>query len=262
MQEVVPGLERLVFALLPVRTFTGTGAWVDLVWFWSDHETLRLVATIALPILLGLALAPAWWHLAFFVLGVGLMNVVQIARYPGSLRHWGHALILFVALYWLSRESRPRTRNTLAIGVFLIVGAFQVQSFAVITKKDFKLPFSGSEVTAEYIERAGLADLPIVAGPDHFVISVTGYLRRSFVSSQTQEVGQTIAFHARRGGFSPEGLVARAVEEAQRRRVPVLVISTGELPPPGAGKMQFLFKSPERHLCGGEQFFVYRLAAP
>jgi hypothetical protein len=81
------------------------------------------------------------------------------------------------------------------------------------------------------------------------------------VSSQTEEINQTVTFHGRRRPYSPEALVARAVKELEQRGVPVLVVSTGELPPPGPGmQLRLLFRSSERILVDGERYFVYGLA--
>jgi hypothetical protein len=207
-----------------------------------------------------LALAPAWECVACFLLGVGLMNVVQIARYSGFIRHWAHAVILFIALYWVSRKARPRITKFAAIALFLLMSAFQVESFVAIAKKDRKLPFSGGKETAEFIERSGLTSLPLVAGPDFLIVTVTGYLRQTYVSSETEEINQTVVFHGRRRPYSGKGLVTRAVNEARRQHGPVLVLSTDELPPPGRKMhMKLLFKSAARHLVGDERFFVYRL---
>jgi len=260
-REVIPSLERLLYAVLPVRSFVGTGAWQDFAVFWIEHDTLRLVACLVVPVLLCLALAPAWEHAGCLVLGVGLMNIVQIARYFGSVRHWGHAVILFVALYWVSRTARPRVANGVAIGVFLLMGAFQVESFAAIVKKDRKLAFSGGKETADYVERAGLRALPLVAGPDYFIVTVTGYLRRTYVSSETEEINETVVFHGRRRPFTSAGLVARAVKEARHSGGPVLVLSNAELPPPGRKMtMTLLFTSSARNLADNERYFLYRLS--
>jgi hypothetical protein len=262
--QLSPALDRLVYSFLPVRWLHARSSWADAAMFWGDHPTLCAWVGAALLGCVTVALLPAWLAAASFIGGVGLMNVLQIARYTGSVRHWAHAVLLFVALLWVSSRERARTKALRAFSsvVLVVIGLFQVESFAAVALEDYHVAFSGGRETAAYIEREGLSNLPIVAGPDWFVITVTGYLRRTFVSVETEEMNQTVVFHARRRAFSAGRLVERGVLESKKRRTPVLILSNDKLPAPAdrTVSMPLLFSSALPNMADSEQFFVYRVS--
>ena len=258
---IEPAIERVVYAFLPVRVASDTNCW-RLPWeFWKQHETARLWVGVALLAVSCISLAPAWSSLLAFVVGVGLMMFLQTALFGGGIRHWGHAFLLYLAVCWIARKTQPRAFRRLSSLFLLVVGAFQLHTWLVLVGVDRTRVFSGGEETAAFIERAGLQDLPIVAGPDWFVITVTGYLRRPYVSSETEEFNQTVVFHARRRKFSARALVDRAVALQKEKHGSILVLSNQALPGPSASglTMKLLFSSRMPIMVDGEQFFVYEL---
>jgi hypothetical protein len=194
------------------------------------------------------------------VAGLGLMGFVQITRHEGGPRHWGHALILYLALLWLSRTAWPRRRYALALVLLFVTIAFQVQTFSAAVIRDRTDQFSGAPELAAYVESHDLQGLPLVAGPEAFVISAAGHLGRTFESVETEEINETMMFHDRRRAFDPAALVARAVAIGAGKHTPVLLLSNQPLPPPTSAAVQSLLlfenSQPSPH---DESFKLYRV---
>jgi len=161
----------------------------------------------------------------------------------------------------LLRTTLPKRRHLLSTVLLVVMAGVQVESFIAATVGDSRFVFSGGRQTAAFIRRSGLQDLPIVAGPDWFVITVTGYLERPYISVETEEVNQTVVFHGRRRGFSAKELVNRAAAVSRERRSPVLVISMVSLPsPPPGATMTWLYTS-KPGTVGDEVFSVFKVVA-
>src|SRR6185295_20190864 len=95
-------LETLVYTFFPVRSFQDAEYWSHSDWFWRDHHALVSPLSLALGVLLALALAPRWRLALVFVATVLATTVFQVVRYPGSMRHWGHQFMLFIGLCWIA----------------------------------------------------------------------------------------------------------------------------------------------------------------
>jgi hypothetical protein len=175
------------------------------------------------------------------------------------MRHIGHLFILVVALVWICRRWRPRAR-LLPLAVLLVIGVFQLESFYVATTQERKFVFSDGGEMAEWIERAGLRDMPIVAGPGALMIPVMGILARNFISSESEELNQTMVFHGRYRAFSPAGLIQRAVAEVGVKKRPVLVLSSLPLQPTLPSALRFSLLHTSKHAGQLEEsYWLYRL---
>jgi len=233
--------------------------------FWDTQRTLwqdpswSVYVAIGLLVALVLSLLPAWRAMLAFILGTTLCAVFQQIRYGGYARHWGHYLVLAIVFSWLARVTYPRRRFVISTLLLAGVLAFGVQGFLVATESDARWVFSGGRETAAFIREHGLQDLPIVAGPDWFVITVTGYLERPFVRVETDEFHDTVLFHGRRRGFSERALLERAAAVSREERSPVLVVSNQRLAPaPHGTTLTWLYTS-EPSTVPDEVFSVYRL---
>jgi hypothetical protein len=92
------------------------------------------------------------------------------------------------------------------------------------------------------------------------VLSVTSYLRRPFISVETEEFNETVVFHDRRRWFSMPELIKRSIRVARERNGPVLVVTTEELSPlPDGVSASLLYKS-RPGTIDDEVFLVYRLS--
>lgn len=254
-------LYRLTAGYLPWRKMVTGQFWWEPYSFWDRHEAWYDYTGGALFLLSILALLPSWRLIIAYLGTVAALQVFQQARMEGSPRHWAHYLMIFIALCWLLRLRHPRRSHWLSTVVLTGVFLIQIEAFVVATVIDTRDNFSGSRETAAFIRRAGLADLPIVAGPDGAMPALFGYLQRNFYVVETDEVNQTVVFHGRRRRFSIEAMLRKAVDLAHERKSPVVVVALQDLPPPPDGaKLTRLFTS-KPGAIGDEIFTVYELEA-
>ena len=90
---------------------------------------------------------------------------------------------------------------------------------------------------------------------------MTSYLRRPFISAETEEFQQTVAFHGRRRWYSLPELVARAVAVAREHKGPVLVVTVDALAPLPDGATASLLFTSRPSTIDDEVFRVYLLTA-
>jgi hypothetical protein len=248
-------LKRSVHALLPVRAFGDVSYWTNQAYFWDRYETPLYAVAAGMIAWISLALAPRWSLVAAFAVGLGLISLFPLIRYGSGMRHIGNLLILVIALMWIARLWKPKTRY-LSLALLLVIGAFQHQSFLVAASMEKKYVFSDGWEMAEWIERAGLKDMTIVAGPEALAMTVTGHLNRSFISSETEEINQTKVFHGRRRGYSEKRLIERAAAEVRAKHRAVLVLSSRPLQPTGP-KFSLLYAT--KHPDIEEAYWLYRM---
>lgn len=262
VDAIVPTLERQVYSFFPYRQSEAT-FWAIPWRFWEDHPDLRTWVSYGLPVMWLVALWPGVIEGLLLLFVFTLMGVVQTAVYAGATRHWGHAYLLFVALAWLVRAHAPRRRNYMLGLLLLVSGVFQVRSLWVAVREDTHRPFSGGQILVDKIRAAGLEDLPMVVGPDWASPSVMGPLDRTFVSSETEEINQTLLFHSRRKRWTVTGQVDRSVELAVEENSDVLVVSAYRLtkPAPCRAKFRFLFDA-GRIQVTDEPFYAYLVSPP
>jgi len=255
-----PSLQRMIAAFVTLRKPSDPAYWIGASQYSTEFPNLYDWATYALPLLIVLSLIRSWPELGTFILGFALMSVIMVARYVGHIRHWGSYFVLFLVVSWIARVERPKSRFLLNSVLLFLIGLCQLQGFVVAYKWDWKRPFSGAEDAAKAILRMKLQDLPLVIGPDWSAMALTAYLDRTFISSETEEINQTMVFHGRRRGFSVEGLIQKAAQVSHERHSPVLVISNRALPrPAGVSNYVLLYQPALSPLMGDETFWVYRV---
>jgi hypothetical protein len=247
-------LQRTVHALLPVRAGDDELYWGHTDHFWRDHATATSILGLAMIVLILLALWPRWSLMAAFAIGFALISVFPLIRHGAFIRHIGHLYILVIGVLWIRRLWPPRG-HVLSTALLMTIAAFQLQSLWAATSLERKVVFSAGQAMAQRIEQAGLSDMPVVAGPDWVAITVMGIIGRNFISSETEELNQTMTFHGRRRPYSPAGLIARATTEAQTRQSAVLVLTDAPLTPAG-NKVTLLFNEIGGN---GESYWLYRV---
>jgi hypothetical protein len=252
-------LTRIVAGFLPLRHYA-----ID---FWNSSDAIWDRNNWHLGIVGGgillmslIALFPSWRLMVAYLGCVLAMELLQQVRYEGHPRHWGQYWVIFVGACWLLRSSFPRRRHVVSLLVMLVALGFQMQGFVAATVWDTKEVFSGGRDTAAFIRQQGLQDLPLLAGPSWQVLSVTGYLRRPFISVETEEFHETVVFHGRRRWFSMPALINRAVSVARERQSPVLVLTNEPLSrlPDGVSVSHLYTSKPST--IDDEVFSVYRLS--
>ena len=256
---LVPGLNRVLDGMAPLRPFA-VDFWGRVSELWSKYPApMPYCGAILLLAAVGV-LYRSWRVTLFYVLAVLVMQVSQIARYWGSPRHWGHYFMALVVACWLLRTLMPRRRHTPSLVLLTVLCCFQFQGFLVATLVDTREVFSGGRDAAAFIRKAGLQDLPLVAGPAIFQTPAT-FLRRPFYCVENEEVEETIAFHTRRQAFSPEALLAKAIAVSRQHHGPVVVITwMGVLPQAPPGVRASLLATTRPGIVE-EQFRVYLLDA-
>jgi hypothetical protein len=250
---------RITAGFLPWRHFSMSEFWGMFFTFWEIKSVWPTYVGAGLLSITLLALYPSWRLMFTYSCTIAGMLVFQQARHEGIPRHWGHFFMCLIAACWLLRTTFPRRRHWLSTALLTGLCAVQVQSFIVATVIDTRYVFSGGRETAAFIRRAGLQDLPIVAGPDYQASTVAGFLRRPFFATETDEINQTVVFHNRRRGFETPNLMARAIQVSRYRGSPVVLICNQGLPDPPAGVTRTeLFKSRPGTIAD-ETFTVWRL---
>jgi hypothetical protein len=201
------------------------------------------------------------WRVAlFYLMAVLFMQVSQIARYWGNPRHWGHYFVALVVACWLLRVLVPRRRHTPSLVLLIVLCCFQFEGFLVATVIDTRYVFSGGRDAAAFIRKAGLQDLPMVAGPGVFQTPAS-FLGRPFYNVENEEVEETIAFHARRGPFSTSALRDKAIAVSREHHGPVVVITWMDVLPPAPPEVRVRLLTTTRPGIVEEQFRVYLLDA-
>jgi len=252
---------RLDAGFLPWRKFTKLEFWASFYTFWDEPSVWPKYVGGALLMLTTLALYPAWRLMLIYVAGIATMLAFQQTRFYGSTRHWGNFFILFIGACWILRMQFPKRSHWLSTAMLTGILIIQSRSFVAGTVLDTREVFSGARDAAAFIRKAGLQDLPFVAGPDYHVAAVAGYLHRPFHAVETAEFDENVVFHARRKAYSPFELMNRAVAISRERKSPVLLVTMEWLPDPPAGITRTLLFTNPPGMVGDESFSVYRLQA-
>jgi hypothetical protein len=256
---VPQAMNRVLDGMAPLRPFT-IDFWGRLWEFWNRVPAVMPYAGGVILLAAVAVLYRCWRVTAFYLATVLVMGFIQAVRYWGSSRHWGHFFMALLAASWLLRTRMPRRLHAPSLILLTVLCGFQFESFLAATVIDTREVFSGGRDAAAFIRGAGLQDLPQVGGPSIYLTPFT-YLRRPFYNMENEEVEETLAFHGRRGPFTMEGLVAKAVAVSREHHSPVVVVNWMDpLPPAPPGvRMRLLFTT--RPGVVEEQFTVYLLDA-
>ena len=252
-------MNRVLDGMAPLRPFA-VDFWGRLWEFWKRVPAAMPYVGGAILLAAVAVLYRSWRVTAFYLASILVMGVVQAVRYWGSSRHWGHFFMALVVASWLLRTLAPRRLHAPSLILLTVLCGFQFQSLLAAAVIDTREVFSGGRDAAAFIRRAGLQDLPMVGGASIYMTPFT-FLRRPFYNVENEEVEETLAFHARRGPFTMEGLVAKAAAVSREHHGPVVVVNWIDplpAPPPGV-RMRLLFTT--RPGIVEEQFTVYVLDA-
>jgi hypothetical protein len=140
----------------------------------------------------------------------------------GSTRHHGFLFIAFVCSLWLARstakterpepeiDTRHRTGEKRLSAVLTSVLLVQVLAGAYAIGMDWHYPFSQAKAMADYIQRRGLARLPIIGDVDFMITPVAGYLDRRVFYPQQGDWGSYAIWKARRKIIRPGDILNQA----------------------------------------------------
>jgi hypothetical protein len=252
-------LGRLTWAVLPLRVDNDLWYWSLADQVWRNHPDLFGQAQWWLLGAMLICLASSPVELVAFVLGASAIALVQLAVYPGSIRHWGHYYVLFLVLCWSARSRKPLQRGWLIPIVLCLMGLCQSESLVMAARLDARYVFSGGPEAAARLRKKDVARLPIIGGPDWAMPAVMVGLNRTFISCETEERNQALVFHARRKTCTPVDLLRKAVEVSEQRGGPTVLVVVGRVPLSFKGaKVQLLLRT-RTPTVSGEDFAIYRV---
>jgi hypothetical protein len=259
--DAIPQMvNRFVDGMIPLRPFR-IDYWYRWLYVWEQKPDAVPYMAAGLFAAAILVLSRSWRLVCFYVTAVAIMIIVQQARYGGSPRHWGHFFMALIAGSWLLRTLAPQRRHLSSLVLLMALCGVQTQSFLAAAVTDTREVFSGGRDTAAFIRKAGMQDLPLVAGPG-MALTVAVYLHRPFYNMETEEVEETVAFHTRRKLFSAPEFMAKAIAVSREHHSPVVAVTAGQpmIPPPPGVRARLLYTSPPSTI-DDEQFRVYSLDA-
>ena len=212
--------------------------------FWIvPHSVVMLPGSL----LFSCVLLPASWlffirkpiALFSYFFGTAVMLAFTCFKFYGFQRHHGHIFVLFIACLWiaercpeqwLSRSTldTPLTRAFAKHSGRILVAILLVHTAAaaIACGIDWAQPFSQSKRVADFVRRAGMADMFIVGDADYAVSPVAGWLNRKLYYPQGNRIGSFIIWDQRRLNWDPQNLIKTAKEKAAERREDILVISS------------------------------------
>ncbi len=176
-----------------------------------DFAKVRFISITVTLVGVGSAIKILWKtprYLLLYITTTGLLTALHLFVYTGSIRHYGHFLIVLVACLWLSMpvasnttdlEKIPRRRlkkkqPLLAPRSFssaFLTTLLSIQSFTGIYAYTIDLiyPFSTSQETARYIQSHQLENDVLFGYDDRKVVGVSGYLDRSLYFPNRETFG-------------------------------------------------------------------------
>ena len=155
---------------------------------WRKFTTITSGAFLDyfVPSAIFLALSGVWFffrrRLFVFVLPVGVMLAVY-ARIHGAAHHHGTAFVAAITAFWIAwptgaeiANSSPRKAWIVWTGISLLscICAVNIWDAAVVIKREYLFPYSGSEDAANYLRSVG-ADKGHIFGLLFGVVAVQAY---------------------------------------------------------------------------------------
>jgi hypothetical protein len=158
---------------------------------WLDQS--RFFAPLLLPVscVLFVGCAAAVLRrlaaLTYYLIGTCGLLAFFYTKLIGDVHHHGFLFFVFLSALWIAEDVRdrktPATRNwsgraaeAIAAGSLTALLAIQVVAGALAAFGDLRYPFSEAKATAAFIEKNGLADLPLLGEKDYAAQAVLGYL--------------------------------------------------------------------------------------
>ncbi len=172
--------------------------------------------------------------------GIAGLLVLWYVKYPGFVRHHGHAFVLFLTACWMAAtclgwRDPPRLVSRLAgaaeryrSGFITGLLAIHVVAGVWASGMDLIFPFSASRDAARFIERHYPREVVIVGHVDTAVMAVAGYLHRPIYYPRYRQFGTFIVFDHQRRRVTFDEVVAQVNELVSETRRDVLLLATRE----------------------------------
>ena len=243
--------------------------------YWNRNiipdEELRGLLSIPLICFMMFLFARKRIPLLLFGSSLCMILTFQYFKYLGFLRHSGHIYVMLIVCLWLDRDynediefkpgwlrnavefclSRKIAFVTLLLVIHVIAG---VHASAM----EWLYPFSQAKNAAKYIEKHGLAKMPILGEVDHAASSVAGYLNRPIYYARGERTRSFIIYDKKgETAIAEPTLMARAYDFAKNEKGNVLLVLNHKL------KEDYMSIEPLEKftgsLQGDENFYLYLL---
>jgi hypothetical protein len=223
----------------------------------ADHPA-RLAALLSIPVLLCAILTRCIYRvLEFTLVYSGFLLFAVLWHFPGDARHHGIVFLALIACVWMAR-SRASSGPSWLLSSVLAVNAL---GGVLMLGSEFTT-FSQSRNTAAWLERSGLAQMPLIGSRDAQVSSVAGYLGRPVYYLECECIGTFIVWNAaRQSPLSAEQFRERLIRALDRtgQREAVLIRNApleadSQLPPDISVKLLQSFTG----ATTDENYWIYR----
>ena len=262
-------------SLLPHWNFSGTMR-LD-----SQNIPLYFIFSVIILILTSLTFYRKPILLIFYLLlTIGIIAICDLT-FLLSIRYVGRVFIAFIITTWLanyfpSNQFNNPVNNLLANTgkkiqpLFIsIVLLFQLIAGAMYFYNDYKLPFSGSTETADFIKQQKLDTLPVIGSQDYAVSPLSSLLYKKIFYPESQSYGSFIIWdnHLRKHQNPDFDIVFSSVDSVMGKQHKQAILILNALPSGPEGKLEHAFITPtikldlihqsENSMVADEYYYVY-----
>ncbi|HEX2056277.1 MAG TPA: hypothetical protein VHF07_07275, partial [Nitrospiraceae bacterium] len=222
-------------------------------------EAIQAILSVALFTAAALMLRRTPSVMVLYLIATGGLLLFMHFKVNHGVRHAGHLFLVFLACLWLSFSQqqvsmRIAGKSAITIGVTLM---FAVHGLAgtLAAATDLALPFSAGKETAEFLERHGYGDAPMV-GSKYFIVStVANYLDRPMYYAESGRFGTFSRWKGPRTPVSPAELVRVARDMAHHNRKDVVIVASYDVG--AAGETVPELASFQRSIFTEERYWLY-----
>jgi len=237
---------------LSVRASKGLSGTLAMIWiafvpiprlshqFWSSnflgaHYRVMAVLSTLLVAVSVLFFIRKRTVLFLYLCGLGALCLFKKLVYTGTVRHDGHAFVLFLACMWLAKyypeQAFPSRRVDKAAERLkpyqdgLLEGLLSVQVIAALVASVIALsvPFSQAKAVSAFLRANHMDHMFIIGDPDFAASSIAGYLNRDFYYPRGDRMGSYVLWDNRRTRPT-EPILELSKRKAAERQQDVLVI--------------------------------------
>ena len=243
--------------------FQGTLA--NTYWLGSIPDTnvfgVTTLGLILSGVVLGLLSFLFWPHkksLWTFLVFQAVFFLFSAMIYTGGVRHWGMAIVFFMALW----ELHGRHIENLDVFRLLILGSvlgFQLYYSGLAIQKELTYPFTNAEAAGNFIKEKIPADVPILAINKFEAAPVLGYAGREFYELPA---GTTFSYFkwVEKIYLPPVGEIHQLTRYLNKSGI--VVISPDPLDVQGRFRGMQLWEKFDAPSVKNERYFLYTLPLP
>ena len=238
--------------------------------FWdTSFFEIRLLRPLLSPVFIAISMAcffPKKRILFLYCFGTLAMLAFSYFVYVGSLRHFGHAYVLFLMCMVLYSATERCGENKFRFfsertgrKFILFILTAQVIAAGTATFLGWVYPFTAGKAVAAYI-RSLPGDYVLVGDRDWAMTTISGYLGKPIYQLVIQRDGTYISWNDERAEIlAPFEIVNMANKISADKQKTIIVILNYELEPEDEDNLVKL-KSFTRSILPDECFYLYMIA--